>query len=145
MANTTTTTGQPTSWTDFYESKRSEIASLKAVYVESFETLAEMTLEMKTGADLAITIASRTYNFLILTGEANSINLLHHCYNTTKTGNASGVVIGIHGTRKTAPFKAFDPAHAVSTLQPPRPKKKDKKSKLFVPSLEMFSTAKTKR
>jgi hypothetical protein len=94
MANTTTTTGQPTSWTDFYESKRSEIASLKAVYVESFETLAEMTLEMKTGADLAITIASRTYNFLILTGETNSINLLHHCYNTTKTGNALGVVIG---------------------------------------------------
>jgi hypothetical protein len=111
MANTTTTTTkQATSWTDFYESKRDEIASLKAVYVESFEFLADMTLKMKTGADLAITIASRTYNFLILTGKANSINLLHHCYNTTKRGNTAGVVIGIHGTRKTAPFKAFDPA-----------------------------------
>jgi hypothetical protein len=31
-----------------------------------------MTLEMKVGADLAIIIASGTYNFLILTGDANS-------------------------------------------------------------------------
>jgi hypothetical protein len=145
MANTTTTTKQVTSWTDFYESKRDEIASLTAVYVESFESLAEMTLGIKTGADLAITIASRTYNFLILTGEENSINLLHHCYNTTKPGSAAGVVIGIHGTRRTAPFKAFDPAQAVSTLRPPRPQKKDKKTKRFIPSLQMFLTTKTKK
>jgi hypothetical protein len=30
--------------------------------------------------------------------DSNHINLLHHCYNTTKTGNAAGAVIGIYGT-----------------------------------------------
>jgi hypothetical protein len=43
---------------------------------------------MTSVANLAITVASCTYNFLVLTGDANSINLLHHCYNTTKTGDA---------------------------------------------------------
>jgi hypothetical protein len=104
-----------------------------------------MTLEMKTRADLAITIASRNCNFLILTRDANSKKLLHYCYNTTKTGNPAGFVIGIHGTRRTAPFKVFDPAQAVSALQPPRPKTKDKKMKLFVPSLDVFLTAKTNK
>jgi hypothetical protein len=70
MANTTTTRGQATSWTDFYESKRSEIASLKVVFAEPFESF--------KGVDQAITIASRPYNFLILTRDSNQVNLLHH-------------------------------------------------------------------
>jgi hypothetical protein len=64
---------------------------------------------MREGVDLAITIASRPYNFLILTSDSNQVNLLHHCYNTTKTGNAAGVGIGIYGTRRSSPFKAFNP------------------------------------
>jgi hypothetical protein len=101
MANTTTTTGKAASWTEFYESKQTEV-------------------------DLAITIASRPFNFLILTSDSNQVNLLHHCYNTTKSGNAAGVGIGIYGIRRSSPFKAFDPTQAMSVLQPPaRPKKKD--------------------
>jgi hypothetical protein len=66
MANTTTTRGQATSWTDFYESKHhSEIASLKAVFDEPFEGFNDITSEMKEGVDLAITNASRPYSFLI--------------------------------------------------------------------------------
>ncbi len=141
MANTTTTTGKAASWTDFYESKRTEIASLKAVFDETFESFNDITSEMKEGVDLAITIASRPFNFLILTSDSNQVNLLHHCYNTTKSGNAAGVGIGIYGIRRSSPFKAFDPTQAMSVLQPPaRPKKKDNK---LVPSLESFLKAKT--
>jgi hypothetical protein len=74
MANTTTTRGPATSWTDFYESKRSEIASLKVVFAEPFESFNDI----KEGVDQAITIASRPYNFLILTRDSNQVNLLHH-------------------------------------------------------------------
>jgi hypothetical protein len=141
MANTTTTRGQVTSWTDFYESKRSEIASLKAVFDEPFESFNDITSGMKEGVNLAITIASRPYNFLILTNDSNQVNLLHHCYNTTKTGNAAGVGIGIYGTRRSSPFKAFDPTQAMLALQPlARPKKNENK---LIPSLEMFLKAET--
>jgi hypothetical protein len=141
MANTTTTRGQATSWTDFYESKRSEIASLKAVFDEPFKSFNDITSEMKEGVDLAMTMASGPYNFLILTSGSNQVNLLHHCYNTTKTGHAAGVQIGIYRIRRSSPFKAFDPTQAMLVLQPPaRPKKNDNK---LIPSLEMFLKAKT--
>jgi hypothetical protein len=141
MANTTTTRGHVTSWTDFYESKRSEIASLKAVFDEPFESFNDITSEMKEGVDLAITIASRPYNFLILTSDSNQVNLLHHCYNTTKAGNAAGVGIGIYGTRRSSPFKAFDPTQAMLALQPPARQKKNENK--LIPSLEMFLKAET--
>jgi hypothetical protein len=141
MANTTTTRGQATSWTDFYESKRPEIASLKAVFDEPFESFNNITSKMKEGVNLAITITSRSYNFLLLTSNSNQVNLLHHCYNTTKTGNVAGVGIGIYGIRRSSPFKAFDPSQAMSTVQPPAcPKKNDNKR---IPSLKMFLKAET--
>ncbi len=92
----TTSAGQATCWVGFYESKRTEIASLKAVFDETFESFNDITSEMKEGVDLAITIASRPFTFLILTSDSNQVNLLHHCYNTTKSGNAAGVGIGIY-------------------------------------------------
>jgi hypothetical protein len=141
MANTTTSTGQATCWVGFYESMRTKIASLKAVFEEPFESLNDITVNMKEGVDLAITIASRPYNFIILTSEFNQVNLLHHCYNTTKAGSAAGIRIGIYGTRRSSPFKAFHPPQAMSALRPPaRPKKKDNK---FIPSLKMFLKAET--
>jgi hypothetical protein len=143
MANTTTTTGKAASWSDFYESKRTEIASLKAVFDEPFESFNNITSEMKTGADLAINIASRPHNFLILTSDSNHINIIHHCYNTTKAGTTAGVGIGIYGIRRSSPFKAFDPEQAMLALQPPRPKRKDNKSKQLIPSLEMFLKSRT--
>jgi hypothetical protein len=144
MANTTTTAGKAASWSDFYESRRNEIASLKAVFDEPFKSLNNITSEVKTGTDLAITIASRPHNFIILTSDSNHINLLHHCYNTTKAGTTAGVGIGIYGIRRSSPFKAFDPNQAMSALQPRRPKRKDSKSKLIIPSLEMFLKTRTK-
>ena len=143
MANTTTTTGKAASWADFYESGRNKIASLKAVFDEPFESFNNITSEMKTGADLAITIASRPHNFLVLTSDSNHINLIHHCYNTTKAGTEAGVGTGVYGIRRSSPFKAFDPAQAMSALQPPRPKRKDNKPKLLIPSLEMFLNTQT--
>ena len=141
MANTTTTRRQATSWTDFYESKRSEIASLKAAFDEPFESFNDITSEMREGVNLAITIASCPYNFLILTSDSNQVNLLYHCYNTTKTGNAARVRIGIYGPRRSSPFKGFDPTQAMLVLQPPSRPKKNKKE--LIPSLEMFLTAET--
>jgi hypothetical protein len=58
MANTTMTARHATSWTDFNESKRDEIPSQKAVFIEPFEILTNVSLEMKAGGDLAITIAT---------------------------------------------------------------------------------------
>jgi hypothetical protein len=101
---------------------------------------------MKVGGNLAITVASHPYNFLILSGDSNHIKLLRHCYNTTKTGNAAGAVMGIYGNRETPQFKASDPTQALSALlQPPHPKRKDKKTKQFIPFLEIFPTAKTEK
>jgi hypothetical protein len=64
---------------------------LKAVYEEPFESFDAMTIEMKVGANLAITTVSHPYNFLILTSALDKRNLLYYCYNTTKTGNFAGV------------------------------------------------------
>jgi hypothetical protein len=123
--------GQDTSWTDLYESKGSEIASPKAVFEEPFESVNDITWETREGVDLAITIASRPYNFLILTSDSNQVNLLHHYYNTTKTGNAARVGIGIYGSRRSSPFKAFNPTQAMLVLQPPARPKKDKTNSSF--------------
>jgi hypothetical protein len=97
--------------------------------------------EMKEGAGLATTIASCPYSFLILTSNSGQVNLLHHCYNTTKTGNVAGAGIRIYRIRRSSPYKAFDPTQAMWVLQPPaHPKKNDNK---LIPSLEMFLKAKT--
>jgi hypothetical protein len=79
MANTNTTRRQKTSWADFYEAKCTEIASLKAVFDEPFKRFNETSLEMKVGANLAITIASHPFNFLILlTGKYTSLLVRHN-------------------------------------------------------------------
>jgi hypothetical protein len=39
---------------------------------------------MKEGVNLVITIASCPYNFLILTGDSNQVNVLHHCNNSQR-------------------------------------------------------------
>jgi hypothetical protein len=112
------------------------MASLKVGFDEPFKSFKDITSDMKEGVDLAITVASRPYNLLILTSKSNQGNLLHHCYK-----NAAGVRIGIYGVRISSPFKAFDPTQAMSALKPPAsPKKKDNK---LIPSLEMFLKAKT--
>jgi hypothetical protein len=78
-----------------------KIASLRAVFDEPFKSFNNITSEMKEGVNLAITIASRPYNFLLLTSDSNQVNLLHHCYNTTKSGNVAGIRIGIYGIRRS--------------------------------------------
>jgi hypothetical protein len=69
------------------------------------------------------------------------VNLLHHCYNTTKTGNAAGVGIGIYGIRRSSSFKVLDPTQAMSVLKPPSRRKKNYNK--LIPSLEMFLKTKT--
>jgi hypothetical protein len=109
-ANTTTTTGQPTSWAGLYGFKRTEIASLKAVFDEPFESFNNITADMKEGVDLAITIASRPYNFLILTSESNQVNLLH----TTATTQPKQE---IQQESESGSTESGDPSHSKLSTQ----------------------------